>query len=100
MLVDRRLRVVALQPAVLALDHPRVQISGVDLPLRHPGWRVRLGNGVRPQPPAAAIDALGPLALIGGVGADLRPELLIQTPLGFLDALGPLTRDRRGLLGA
>jgi hypothetical protein len=26
--------------------------------------------------------------------------LLVQAPLGFLDALGPIARDRRGFFGA
>jgi len=34
------------------------------------------------------------------LGADLREQLLIQSPLGFPDALGPVAWDRRGLLGA
>jgi len=52
------------------------------------------------QPPAAAVRALGPVALIGRLGADLGQALLVHAPLGLPDALGPLTRDRRGLRGA
>jgi hypothetical protein len=32
--------------------------------------------------------------LVGGVGADLGPELVLQTPLGFLEALRAASRNR------
>jgi len=43
-----------------------------------------------------------PVVLIGLVGADLRPELLVQAPLGFLQTLRAAPRNRlriRGPLG-
>src|SRR3954469_3211371 len=100
MLVAGGLRVVALQPAVLALDQTRVEIGGVDRALRRRGRRVRLGNRVRSQSPAPAIDALGPVALIGLLRSQLARQLLVHPPLGLADARAPVARDRRGLLGA
>jgi hypothetical protein len=52
------------------------------------------------QPPAAAIDAQGSIALISVLGAHLGEEVLVHASLGFLDALGPVTRNRLGLLRA
>src|SRR3954447_2456642 len=100
MLVGCGLGVVALQKAVLALDHARVQIGGVDHTRRNLGRRVRLGRRGRPEPPAAMVLAASTRAQEGLVGASFGPELLVQTPLGLADALGPVARDRRALGGA
>ena len=64
------------------------------------GGDVGLGDRVRAQPAAAAVLAAGPVALIGLLGAHLGEQLLVHAPLGLPDALGPVARDRRGLLGA
>jgi hypothetical protein len=58
--------------------------------------------GIRgfPEPAAVLHPAARPVGLIGGVGSDLGPEFLVETPLGVLEPGGPRTRYRPGLSGA
>ena len=98
-LVGDGLRVVALQEpaAARALDDVRVRIGDVDLALRRRRWRV----GVRRAAEAAPVlHAPGPVVLVGAVGAHLGPQLFIQAPLGFLEALAAAARHRPRLLRA
>jgi hypothetical protein len=78
----------------VTLDDRGVGVGEVDLALRRSQRRV----GVRPPAERPAVlHAPGPVALIGGVGAHLGEELFFQAPLGLLDPLRTVPRNRLGV---
>lgn len=60
----------------------------------------RLGRCGGTEPATGAPDTPRAIGLIGLVGAPLGPQLLVQSSLGVLEALGPRARNRLGLVGA
>ena len=93
-LVGDGLGVVALDPAAQPLDDLRVRVGDVDPALRDRRRRVGLDRAGRHASRSVRGDAACPPGLVGGVGADLGPELLVQAPLGLLDALRAVARHR------
>ncbi len=98
-LVGDGLGVVALQePApARAFDDVGVGVGEVDLALRCRGRRVGVW---RPAEAAPVLHASAAVVLVGAVGAQLAPQLLVQAPLGFLEPLGTAARHRPRLLSA
>ena len=96
-LVGDRLRVVALQEPEQSFDAARVGVGDIDAPLRCGG---RLVGVRRPaETPAVLHPPARPIGLVGPVGAQLSPELLLQAPLGLPQALRAATRHRRRVRG-
>jgi hypothetical protein len=94
-LIGHRLGVVALNEAAQPLHDTRIGVTDIDSSFGRHGRRVGIR---RPAEPAPVSHAPRPVALVGGVGADLGPELFFQAPLGFLEPLRAAARDRPRLL--
>src|SRR5215213_1700932 len=93
-LVGDGLGVVALDPSAQRLDDLGVGIGEIDRALRDLRRRKRLDRAGRHASRSVRGDAARPPGLVGGVGADLRPELLIEAALSLLDALWAVARHR------
>src|SRR5215210_4139218 len=93
-LVGDGLGVVALDPSAQRLDDLGIRIGEIDPALRDLRRRKRLDRARRHASRPVRGDAARPPGLVGAVGANLRPELLIEAALRLLDALGAVARHR------
>jgi hypothetical protein len=93
-LVGDGLGVVALDPSAQPLDDLGVRVGEIDPARRDRRRRVGLDRAGRQASRSVRGDAAGLPRLVGLVGADLGPQLLVQAALGLLDALRALPRHR------